>query len=814
MADIDKSVRKQVFSHLLDSLDRAISAAEDETSKQPSERRAELIAGGGRDLDRDLATMRAKLGAVRHEISARLNKITAAGGAWDISWTERDEDALAEEVRFSINIMMEAINRIYGQDVEEFNGRWRSIERKKGLVSMGGDGLSFNPLDIVSWLRVITTAQSHHQVSNALQTLVFLQLEQDTVQHLGFLLFDLNHRLSERGIGGEARGPRGANNENGSGQWDAPERKSGVEKGSKGTNDEALFGTIMNLLENWSPTAVETNEPELYKGSVHNHTQARPLNQQEVMATILTLQQWVPKVLEDAIGSEGGQLGEHIRDLMIKQAEALGVPPGQATISEEDNEAVELVDEAFTNSLYQRRIQDAAREVMAQILFPSVKAAILNRNWFADENHPARKFISTAANAVAPEHGEGNEDVIAKAKEAVNKLVSGFNEDVSIFEHLTNDLQEYLASKQRRISPEEEAREDAVRLAVIRKELTDLWKNWKGPDPVLAFVLEVGGEHLMRMENNGQRATPPWQSSLNTLSTLLGMESSTQKKVAIDGVLRESLMTMLTGSGWTGVRAHARLAEMEDAIHAWHALGQRDFDNKPLDLEDLLNQEIRVHGPNGELLPPPPLVMQDKEVAMDIHAIVRRRAMEAQRAEHGLSIGQGGETIRVVEKPVQQQPVLKTPGERKPSKQELPASAQVIVKPKTSIVSPEKTPFQPGVDVEKKIHKVQPLPEQPLPESVNTTSESKSEDAGKDREAEKSVVEDMVLAKIISLKVGSTSTWINAANDMVVLKLSWISPISQKYLFVNSDGARALAGTPKELAGMAHKGRFFPGVTP
>lgn len=807
MADIDKSVRKQVFSHLLDGLDRAISATEDETSKQPSERRAELIVGGGLDLDRDLATLRAKLGAVRHEVAGRLNRITAAGGAWDINWTEKDEAALAEEVRFSINIMLEAINRIYGQDMEEFNGRWRSIERKKGLVSMGGGGLSFNPLDIVSWLRTLTAAQSHHQVSNALQTLVFLQLEQDTVQHLGFLLFDLNHRLSERGIGGEARGPRGGSGENGAGQWNAPERTGGGEKGSKGTNDEALFGTIMNLLENWTPTAVETQEPELYKGSVHNYTQPRPLNQQEVMATILTLQQWVPKVLEDAIGSEGGQLGEHIRDLMIKQAEALGVPPGQATISEEDNEAVDLVDEAFTNSLYQRRIQDAARQVMAQILFPSVKAAILNRNWFADENHPARKFISTTADAVAPEHGEGSEDVIAKAREAVNKLVSGFNEDVSIFEHLTNDLQDYLASKQRRITPEEEAREDAARLAVIRKELADLWKNWKGPDPVLAFVLEVGGEHLMRLEKNGQRASPPWQSSLNTLSSLLGMESSVQKKVAIDGVLRESLMTMLTGSGWTGVRAHARLAEMEDAIHAWYALGQRDFDNKPLDLEELLNQELLVHGPNGEPIAP---AEAKKPKKMDLHDIVRRRAKEAQQAEHGLSIGQARETIRIIEKPATAVPQTSpTPipvarpagwGGSKPVSPKSPGLAGGQGKPeaRTNAAGKENPPA-PGMTASSQ---------------TNGAGQTGTAFGETGKEDNKAAVEDVVLAKITSLKIGSTSTWINASNDMVVLKLSWISPISQKYLFVNSDGARALAGTPKELAGMAHKGRFFPGVTP
>lgn len=806
MADIDKSVRKQVFSHLLDSLDRAISSSEDETSKLPSERRAELIIGGGLDLGKDMATMRAKLGAVRHEIAGRLSQISAAGGAWDINWTQRDEKSLAEEVRFSINVMLEAINRIYGQDLEEFSGRWHSIERKKGIVSVQG-GLSFNPLDMVSWLRILNLAMTHHQVSTALQTLIFLQLEQDTVQHLGFLLFDLNHRLSERGIGGEARVP--SMPESGS-QWEAPERT--IKKDANSTNDEALFGTIMNLLENWTPTAVEAEEPELYQGSVHPHVAPRPLNQQEVMATILTLQQWVPKVLEDAIGSEGGQLGEHIRDLMIKQAEALGVPPGQATISDEDNEAVDLVDEAFTNSLYQRRIQDAARQVMAQILFPSVKAAILNRHWFADANHPARKFISATADAVAPEHGgASSEDVIAKARETVNKLVTSFNEDVSIFESLTQDLQEFLATKKRRADPNEEARADAERLVVIRKELSVIWRKWKGPQPVMAFALEVGGEHLLRLEKKGQRTLPAWQSAMGTLNTLLDLRSTAHKRVAIDGVLRDNLMTMLTESGWTGVRAHARLAEMEDAIHAWYVLGQRNFDNKPLDLEELLNQELKTHLPDGSPIPvePEPVnVPLAEQKPQDVHDIVRRRAMQSHGQAHGLDVEKTRPTL-VLENNIVS-PTVVSPAQPVPPP--IPTGAQPSTQTKLS-PKPWVVPVQGGVPKPKPAAVKTPAPEQPRTIQSTPGPVAPPQIVAKPP-ASSTEVPDLVLQKIMDLEVGSTSTWINAANEMVVLKLSWVSPISNKYLFVNSDGARALAGTPKELANMANKGRFYPGVTP
>jgi hypothetical protein len=107
-----------------------------------------------------------------------------------------------------------------------------------------------------------------------------------------------------------------------------------------------------------------------------------------------------------------------------------------------------------------------------------------------------------------------------------------------------------------------------------------------------------------------------------------------------------------------------------------------------------------------------------------------------------------------------------------------------------------------------------PLPQAPSPPLPVAASPGPASPSTTPTTAGEDLTADVVLAKIQALRVGSTSTWVNAANEMVVLKLSWISPISKKYLFVNKDGARALAGTPKELTGMAHKGRFFPGVTP
>ena len=103
-----------------------------------------------------------------------------------------------------MNVLLETVNRIYGNDLTDFQDRWKTIEYKKGLTRPGdAGGMSFNPLDLLQFLRMVYLTMTGQQVPVPLQTLLFLQLEQDFVQNLGFLLFDLNNRLAERGIGAD-----------------------------------------------------------------------------------------------------------------------------------------------------------------------------------------------------------------------------------------------------------------------------------------------------------------------------------------------------------------------------------------------------------------------------------------------------------------------------------------------------------------------------------------------------------------------------------------------------------------------------------
>jgi hypothetical protein len=69
-----------------------------------------------------------------------------------------------------------------------------------------------------------------------------------------------------------------------------------------------------------------------------------------------------------------------------------------------------------------------------------------------------------------------------------------------------------------------------------------------------------------------------------------------------------------------------------------------------------------------------------------------------------------------------------------------------------------------------------------------------------------------LLEQISNLPLNSWSTFVVSPGHSARVRLSWVSPLSMKYLFVNNHGIRALMGTPSELLLLARAGRFFPGA--
>lgn len=644
--DAERVIGLQVRDTFLKCLDRSITDMEEDNV-----------------LPLALESRRAVLGKVRYDVALALKSPS------DFVWDMVLDHNMAPETRFSIDFVEQSVSQSYANDVKDFNHRWSVLTA------------SPSPLDIKRFLQILYTAQMRQAFAVPAQKKMFLFLEKALLEQLGFMFLELKTRFEELGVGGQ--------------------EKAELQSVTATPEDEALFNSLCDFLKSWEPSA------EMLE-VIGNPN--RMLTPQEVLTIVSNLQQLVPQMLEDALGYPDGRLAENIKESMLHHAEeVLGFPKGQISFSKDAEQAVEMVDRVFSENLYERKIHHASRTILAQILFPSVKAAMLNRRWFAQDDHPAREFISSVSEAVAPEDGNVQADMVDQAAQSVHRLVTGFNEDVSIFGVLTQEIQEYAEEKK-----EKEWEELVITREKIRGELRKMWSKIQAPQPVIDFGLELGGEHLAMLDRRGERNSSSWQMGLKTLNQLLATKSTLTSKVKIDGLLRDGLMDMLISCGWTGVRAHGRLAEQEDVIHAYYVLGQRDFPTI-----------------TSFPLPPRPIRRRPKDASE-----------EARNAEPSqLAVRELGE----------------------PSPPQTPHT--------TAAVAPV---LEPSVSVSS-----------PLPPSLSFEEQ------------------------LAQLKIGDSVEWVNAQQEKVKVKLSYISPLSLKHLFVNDQGARVLVGNPKELVKMAENGRLL-----
>lgn len=453
---------------------------------------------------------------------------------------------ISHDILFSIDVIDETLQRVHDQSIQEFIGKWHTIDRNESA-----------PINMRPFLMGVLHAQHKQHIKPFLQQKIFQYVEKDVVKTYGLLLFELNSLI------------------------EAPQPKqTSFALGS--ADDERLFNSLCGLLESWQPTA------DLPKS----------LQRKDLIAIISNLQHWVPTMLEEALGDHDGQVAQCIRDSILDQAKKMGLAE-QPTISEEDSHAVQLVDEVFAHNLYERKLQQASRSILAQILFPSVKAAILNRRWFEKEQHPARQFISSMSDICAPVDGNPSPQGLEHASQTVDRLISGFNEDVSVFEVLTEDIRSFVVESfspvQIPVQPVVQTKRDAPKMVLdehIVNELKQRWNNWKGPSSTKSFTIFMGSYYLSYLLADNAKDTARWQQFNQALDMLMNLTSHKDKKIRIDGFLRDRLLDMMEYMGWSGVKAHHILAEQEDIIHAYWTKGTDHTDDRWTLSEKYFDEEM------------------------------------------------------------------------------------------------------------------------------------------------------------------------------------------------------------------------------
>ena len=219
--------------------------------------------------------------------------------------------------------------------------------------------------------------------------------------------------------------------------------------------------------------------PMRYRDIVHDHLRhwrestkqpaaneaepARAALGSEALHTVASLLQGDdPSTFAQVMARDGGRsLSLAIRDAVASGARQLGLSGGTLQFAPDQEDAIDLVAMLFEALMHTRKSSAATTpRLYAQLVMPYLKIALLDDSLFNRRTHPARQLLDTLTDICDDAAAEG--DGSAMAEGVVHRIVSGYREDLAIFELAVDELKQFQQQNQRRAELAERRTAEAV----------------------------------------------------------------------------------------------------------------------------------------------------------------------------------------------------------------------------------------------------------------------------------------------------------------------------------------------------------------
>jgi hypothetical protein len=223
------------------------------------------------------------------------------------------------------------------------------------------------------------------------------------------------------------------------------------------------------------------------------------------------------------------ELRVRLADLLSLQQEG----KAKRTLERADEDTLDVIAMIFDFLLTGPNLPDALKALIARLQIPMLKVAILDKAFFSAKLHPARRLLNNLARAATGWSDDGDrstESLYGHIESIVNRVVTTFEEDPSVFEQLSEELCAYL-DRERRGAEIREQRTNQVtqgkeQLRVAKEQVAAemrgrLQEQARVP-LVVRTLLEDGWKDVLLLTNLRQgRESDAWKEQLGMADRLL-----------------------------------------------------------------------------------------------------------------------------------------------------------------------------------------------------------------------------------------------------------------------------------------------------
>jgi hypothetical protein len=237
-----------------------------------------------------------------------------------------------------------------------------------------------------------------------------------------------------------------------------------------------------------------------------------------------------------------------------------------------DRGTVDALAEVFDFVFADQAIPMQMKVIIGRLQIPVLKAAMIDRDFFLSDQHPARRLVDTLAGASvgwAPEKGE-DDPLYVRIESTVQRVLTDFEDDLELFSDLLRDFTEFLfeseqqvqsrvepaAQAEHQVESEEHAKAQADEL--IHKHLSERSEDKPLGPFLLPFLTNEWRDVIAHALQSGDDSAAVCEQAIQTMDLLIWSTepktTSEQRRelVAVLPDLVRQLNTGLDAIAWDG----------------------------------------------------------------------------------------------------------------------------------------------------------------------------------------------------------------------------------------------------------------------
>ena len=240
----------------------------------------------------------------------------------------------------------------------------------------------------------------------------------------------------------------------------------------------------------------------------------------QVMTALTELQVAAENISETPLVFDANQIKQAVL-ATIGESEGGAVTKAVNQVSEKTIDFIKLIFDAIID---EESITDEIKTLLLSLQIPVIKAAMIDSDFFVDDQHPARQLLDKIAEAGVgvTEH---TDPVYIEIEKVVRKLLNDYDEDVIAFTVALRELEELTEEIYRKARETEAESQKAVKMAhakrIVLQEIRKITIGKELPQGIRTLVLKVWPSMMFNHFLKKGKANDEWVELLMILQKII-----------------------------------------------------------------------------------------------------------------------------------------------------------------------------------------------------------------------------------------------------------------------------------------------------